>query len=183
MRFVRLLLAAATLLGATSCAEAAANSAGVFVSVSPATVNAGAKTQVQGSCGENVNSATVSSTAFGSVTLAPVGGVLTATVTVAPKTPKGTYGVRLACPTGSQAMTTLTVLNSSASAGANAPGPNTGGGFLAGNEAPADRTPVVWLALGLTCLLAAAAVAVRTQQQPWPRRARGRPAKPHGEPR
>jgi hypothetical protein len=148
-----------------------ANSAGIFVQVNPATVSAGARTQVTASCGDNVNSATVSSTAFGSQTLQPTGGVLATTVTVTPDTAPGTYGVRLACPTGSQATTTLTVLGGG-SQSATAPGPGTGGGFLAGNEDPdgqasqtADRTPLVWLGAGVGFLLAAAAVAVRARQR------------------
>lgn len=172
------LLIAAALSGAAGCAEAVANSAGIFVQVNPATVNAGAQTQVTASCGDNVNSASVSSTAFGSQTLQPVGGVLATTATIAPDTAAGTYGVRLACPTGSQATTTLTVIGGASSA--KAPGPGTGGGFLAGNEdpgglasEPADRSPLLWLGAGLGCLLAAAAVAVRARQ-----RATVRPAPP-----
>jgi len=165
MRFVRVLLTAAALLLATACADASANSAGVWVRVSPTTITAGYQTQVQASCGENANAATVSSPAFGSHTLQPVAGVLSAKVTVPATTPKGTYDVRLACPTGSQATTTLTVLGTSIN-GQSAPavrGPGTGGGFLAGSDGPADRTPVIWLGLGLSCLIAAAAVALRAK--------------------
>lgn len=174
------LLAAAALSGAAGCADAVANSASVWVSVSPATVNAGFQTQVTASCGENVNSATVSSTAFGSEDLRPTGGILSTTVTVVPNTAAGTYGVRLACPTGSQATTTLTVIGGGTK-GASVPGPDTGGGFLAGQadsgeqansgeqgdqaSAPANRAPVVWLGAGLGFLLAAAAVAVRNRHK------------------
>ncbi len=163
MRFVRLLLTAAALLGLTACAEAVANAAGVWVTVNPATITAGSQTQIQASCGDNVNSATVSSVVFGSRTLQPVAGVLTTTVTVPPNTAKGTYGVRLACPTGSQATTTLTVLNAGTPSGTAVPGPGTGGGFLAHNEEPVDRTPLVWLSAGLGLLLTAAAVAARAK--------------------
>jgi len=162
------LVTAAALSGVAGCADAVANSAGVWVSVSPATVNAGAQTQVTASCGENVNEATVSSIAFGSHTLQPVGGVLATTVTVSPETAPGTYGVRLACATGSQAMTTLTVIGGTPSS--KVPGPNTGGGFLARNpdqaalpDTPADRTPLVWLGVGLGFLTAGALVAMRTR--------------------
>jgi hypothetical protein len=182
MRFVRLLLTAAALLGATACAEAVANAAGVWVSVSPATVNAGAQTRIQASCGENVNSATVSSVVFGSETLQPVAGVLTTTVTVPANTHEGTYGVRLACPTGSQAMTTLTVLGAGKSSAGAIPGPGTGGGFLASNEAPVDWSPVVWLGVGLSLLVTSAVVAVRTNAvvlaRPARRRAHRRKAGP-----
>lgn len=169
-RMIGALVTAAALSGVAGCADAVANSASVWVSVSPATVNAGAQTQVTASCGENVNEATVSSIAFGSRTLQPVGGVLATTVTVSPETAPGTYGVRLACATGSQATTTLTVIGGGGSPSAKVPGPDTGGGFLARNpdqatpaSSPADRTPVVWLSVGLGFLVAGALVALRTR--------------------
>ena len=171
-RGIGALLTAAALSGAAGCAEAVANSAGIFVQVSPATVNAGFQTQVTASCGESASSATVSSVAFGSETIQPnAAGVLATTVTVTPETAPGTYGVRLMCPTGSQATTTLTVIGGG-SPSASVPGPGTGGGFLANNDdpaaqasEPADRTPLVWLGAGVGFLLAAAAVAVRTQKR------------------
>jgi hypothetical protein len=169
-RMVGALVAAAALSGVAGCADAVANSASVWVSVSPATVSAGAQTQVTASCGENVNEATVSSIAFGSHTLQPVGGVLATTATISPETAPGTYGVRLACATGSQATTTLTVIGGSTSPSAKVPGPNTGGGFLANNpdqaalsSSSADRTSLVWLGVGLGSLIAAALVAMRTR--------------------
>jgi hypothetical protein len=147
-----------------------ANSDSVSIQVNPTTVNAGGSTQITANCGENVSSATVSSTAFGSQTLQATGGTLTATITVMANTPSGKFGVRLACPSGSQATADITVV--AATPGASAPGPGTGGGFLAGNDdsgsqasQPADRTPLVWLGAGLGCLLAAAAVAVRTRHR------------------
>jgi hypothetical protein len=177
-RMIGALVTILALSGVAGCADAVANSAGVWVSVSPATVNAGAQTQVTASCGENVNEATVSSIAFGSHTLQPVGGVLATTATISPETAPGTYGVRLACATGSQATTTLTVIGGTASPSGKVPGPNTGGGFLARNpdqardqdqaelaSAPADRTPLVWLGVGLGFLTAGAIVAVRNKQR------------------
>lgn len=188
-RIIGALVAAAALSGVAGCADAVANSAGVWVSVSPTTVQAGAQTQVTASCGENVNEATVSSIAFGSHTLQPIGGVLATTATISPETAPGTYGVRLACKTGSQATTTLTVLGGGASPSAKVPGPNTGGGFLARNpdarnpdqaddpeqagdaeqavlsSSAEDRTPLVWLSAGLSFLMAAALVAWRARQK------------------
>jgi hypothetical protein len=151
----------------TGCAPPPANAAGVWVRVSPTTVTAGYQTQVQASCGENANAATVSSPAFGSVTLQPVGGLLGATVPVPANTPRGTYDVRLSCPTGSHATTTLTVLNTVSGPGQPAPamrGPDTGGGFLANNDAPLDRASMIWLAVGVGCLVAAAAAARRAKR-------------------
>jgi hypothetical protein len=164
MRFVRVLLTAAALLLSTACAQASANSAGVWVRVSPTTVTAGNQTEIQASCGENANAATVSSSAFGSVKLQPVAGVLSTKVTIPASTPKGTFDVRLDCPTGSHATTTLTVL--ATSVGQPQPsvrGPGTGGGFLADHDQPADRSPLLWLGLGLTCLIAAAVVTLRAK--------------------
>jgi hypothetical protein len=157
----------ALLFGSTACAQASANSAGVWVRVSPTTVTAGNQTQIQASCGENANAATVQSPAFGTVALQPVNGVLGAMVTIPASTPRGTFDVRLDCRTGSHAVTTLTVLNTAKvpSQGQTMRGPGTGGGFLAnGGGEPANRTPMIWLGAGLACLLVAAAVMLRTKR-------------------
>src|SRR3954451_6010143 len=72
-------LAAAALaaLGAAAFAAPAAAATGVWVSVSPSTITTGNQVAVTGSCGENVNSATVRSQAFtGEVTLSPNNGIL-----------------------------------------------------------------------------------------------------------
>jgi hypothetical protein len=147
-----------------------ANTDAVFVQVNPTMANAGSQVQITASCGENVSSATVSSTAFGSETMQVTNGTLSASVTIPANAPGGQIGVRLACPTGNQATTTITIVG--ASPAASVPGPNTGGGFLAGNEdttevasEPADRTPLVWMSVGLASLVAAGVVAVRTKQR------------------
>ncbi len=112
MRFARVLLAtAAVMCSGAACTDAAANTAGVWITVSPATVNAGSQVTVRANCGDNVNSATVKSTAFGEVTLQPVNGQLSTQATIPADKPKATYEVRLSCSTGSRASTTLTVLN------------------------------------------------------------------------
>jgi hypothetical protein len=180
MRFVRVLAALAGLLVIAACGQGTSNSAGVWVRVSPTTVTAGYQTQIQASCGENANAATVTSPVFGSVTLQPVGGVLSTTVTVPSTTQKGTYDVRLSCPTGSQATTTLTVLASGSPAqGLGVRGPDTGGGFLArGGEAPADRTPLLWLGVGVGCLVAALLLWTRRAPRAVPRKALLRPRPP-----
>jgi hypothetical protein len=174
MRFTGVLLAtAAVICSGAACTKAAANSAGVWVTVSPATVDAGSQVTIKANCGDNLNPATVKSTAFGEVTLQPAAppadNVLMAQVTVPSDTPKATYDVRLACSTGSKASTTLTVLNAvtvtpRATYATHATlGPNTGGGFLAHGGGPADRSPFVWLGIGLTLLVAAAAMTIRTK--------------------
>jgi hypothetical protein len=166
MRFARVLLAtAAVMCSGAACTDAAANSAGVWITVSPATVDAGSQVTIKANCGDNVNSATVKSTAFGEVTLQPIDGKLSTQVTVPPDTPKATYDVRVTCSSGSRASTTLTVLNATTVQAKATLGPNTGGGFLARGNGPEDRSRFVWLGVGLTSLLAAAAVAVRTRRR------------------
>jgi hypothetical protein len=171
MRFGRVLFAtAAVLCSGAACTDAMANSAGVWITVSPATITAGFQVNIRASCGDNANQATVTSAAFGTVTVLPVNGVLSAQVTVPADTHKATYDVRLSCPTGSRATTTLTVLNTTTAPTA-APatlGPDTGGGFLARAGESADRGPYVWLAIGLSSLLAAAAMTVRARRRSHP---------------
>jgi hypothetical protein len=151
-----------------ACTEAAATSAGVWITVSPATVDAGSQVSIKANCNDDLNPATVKSTAFGEVTLQPSDNVLMAQVTVPPDTPKATYNVRLDCSTGSRASTTLTVLNTPSvtpRAASATLGPHTGGGFLANSSGPADRTPFVWLGVGLTSLIAAAAMTIYTRRR------------------
>ena len=172
MRFAGVLLAtAAVMCSGAACTDAAANSAGVWVTVSPGTVDAGSQVSIKANCSDNLNPATVKSTAFGEVTLQPAGqpagDVLMGQVTVPPDTPKATYNVRLSCSTGSNASTTLTVLNTVTVTPRPTTratlGPNTGGGFLANGSGPADRSPFVWLGIGLILLVAAAAMTMRTR--------------------
>jgi hypothetical protein len=168
------LFTAAALFALGAC-DGAANSAGVWVRLNPATVNAGSQTQITATCGQNVNTATVTSTAFGSVTLQTSSTVLSATVTIPPSTPKGAFEVRLTCPGTGTANTTLMVVSAATAQGqgqaSNAPGPNTGGGFLAHQPAgadartPPDRSPLVWLAVGLSSLLTGAALAIRNKRR------------------
>jgi hypothetical protein len=162
-RAVVALFALGALFTTAACSPASANSEGVWIKVSPTTVHAGNQTQIQASCGGTVSAATVASSAFGTVTLQPVAGVLGATVTIPANTPRGTHDVRLACPGGARATTTLNVLNTAAVPGQRMPGPDTGGGFLAQGQEPTDRAPFVWLGLGLACLIAAGVVALRTR--------------------
>lgn len=165
MRFVRMLLAVAGLLALAACSQSTMNAAGVWVQVSPSTVAAGGQTQISASCGENANSATVSSPVFGSVTLQPVAGMLGTTVTVPADTMRGTYDVRLECATGSTAITTLTVLGAGeGSANPTMHGPNTGGGFLATGGGGIDKGQWIWLGAGVACLIAAVALSVRAKR-------------------
>lgn len=110
---------------------APARAAGVFVQVTPSTVEAGFSVNITASCTDNTMPATVESDAFGTVTLQPQGGQLTAAALVPAQTRAGTYRVRLNCPDGRTAITMLNVVN------AKRPprGPATGFGGASGGDA------------------------------------------------
>ncbi len=176
MRLVRILLAsAAALIGATACSDAVANSGSVWVEVTPASVAPGSAVTIRANCVENSSPASVMSIAFGTLALQPTNGLLSGQALVPPDKDKGSYDVRLSCPSGSSDNTTLVVLGStptqvpatqpSATLEAATLGPHTGGGFLAngGSGQPAERGPLVWLGIGLGSLTAAAAMTVRSK--------------------
>jgi hypothetical protein len=167
MRSVRALLTTVVALlagiGVTACTGAAANAAGVWVQVTPSTIQPGSAVGIRASCGEDLNPATVTSTVFGSVTITPVNGLLTATVQVPEDALPTTYDVRLMCQTGSKATTTLTVLKAAAVPPPPAVGPHTGGGFLA--RGGGSGLDVPWLAVGGVALAGAIAVGVRSRRR------------------
>jgi hypothetical protein len=179
MRSARVLLAlaaagSAVMLGMAGCSDAAADSAGVWVSVSPSTVRRGSTVSVLARCGGQTGPATVSSPAFGTVTIQPVGGELSTTVQVPPTAEPGTSTVTMTCHTGATATTALTV-DRPPTAVTNEPivtnsdrptmGPHTGGGFLASGDGGLNRVSLAWLALGVSAILAAAAVSVRSRRR------------------
>ncbi|HZN76863.1 MAG TPA: hypothetical protein VFC00_34995 [Micromonosporaceae bacterium] len=127
MRALRSLAALAVAGGTVLMGAAPAHAVDVFVEVNPNTIQAGYAVVIRASCGDSVNPGTVKSDAFGEVTLVHQYGFLTATVTVPTNTRPRGYTVKLTCPTGSSATTTLWVV------GMPAPtrGPHTGGGWLA----------------------------------------------------
>jgi hypothetical protein len=168
MRSARALLTTAVALlaglGVTACTGAAANAAGVWVQVSPSTIQPGTAVGIRASCGDDLNPATVTSKVFGSVTITPVNGLLTATAQVPSSTLPGTFDVRLVCATGSKATTTLTVLKTAtAPPPPPAMGPHTGGGFLANGGRSGLNRP--WLAVGGVAFAAALAVGVRHRRR------------------
>ena len=123
------LAGAATLLVGPAPAHAQA----VFIEVNPSTVLAGFTVSLRGSCGTNTDPAKVQSEAFGTVTLQPENNFLVGQATVpANKAPRG-YTVRLTCPTGGSATTTLWVISATAQP---TRGPNTGGAYLAHQGGP-----------------------------------------------
>lgn len=110
-----------------------AQAASVWIQLKPSSVLAGYQVTITASCQDNNNPATVKSSVFGTVTVSPYNGILSATVTVPAATPEGGYDVTLTCKTGSSAITTLWVIEQTQSAPVPpyGSGPHTGGGFLA----------------------------------------------------
>lgn len=128
-------------------APAAAAVSSIFVEANPSTVPVGDEIAIRASCDDNLKSATVSSGLFGSVTVAPKYGFLTATQTVPSGTSPGDYGLDLRCPDGKTATTTLHVVAHVAPSR----GPATGGGGMA----PGRNAPVLF-GTGLAIIAAAA---------------------------
>jgi hypothetical protein len=124
------LLAALLGLAGVLLTTAPARAADVFVEVNPSTAQAGTMVGIRASCSENSTPATVESPAFGTVTVQPQAGLLTAAAMVPGGTAAGTYRVRLNCPDGKNASTTLNVV----AAGQPSRGPATGFGGGAGDD-------------------------------------------------
>jgi hypothetical protein len=176
VRSIRILFAAvgvfALLGGASACGQLKeANAGGVWVEVTPSTVDAGSSVALRANCGDNSVPATVTSTAFGTVTVQPDLNLLTAKAEVPAQTKDGAYEVKLACRSGSIATTTLRVVGSKATA-APSIGPHTGGGFLANRGRSGLAGPEIWLIGGAGALAAAGALVAITV-----RRRRHRPAR------
>ena len=145
-------LAALAVLAPAAPAGAAS---GVWVTVNPSTITAGLQVGISGSCGENVNTASVSSGAFTSpVSLTPMNGLLNATTVVPQSTRAQGYAVTLSCASGNTASTTLWVVSNATPSH----GPATGGGGTAhrGSE---------MLAAGIAALLGAGALGVATRRR------------------
>ncbi len=137
---IRTTIVSATVAGALLAGAVPAHAVDVFVEVSPQTVQAGFSVAIRASCGDTVNSANVKSDAFGEVMVIPQNGFLIASVGVPPDKRAGNFVVRLTCPSGRTATTTLVVL------AMNQPtrGPQTGGGALAnGGGDSATRTLLI----------------------------------------
>lgn len=109
---------------------APARAADVFIQVNPSTVEAGFLVGIKASCTDNTMPATAESEAFGTVTLQPQGGQLTAAAMVPAQTRAGPYRVRLNCPDGRSATTMLNVVNAKRPTR----GPATGFGGAAGGD-------------------------------------------------
>ncbi|MDG4783368.1 hypothetical protein O7614_27310 [Micromonospora sp. WMMD961] len=122
------------LIGAFVLMSAAPARAGenTFVEVTPNSAQAGSRVTIRANCDNDNNSrqASVHSDAFGSVTLRPDRGFLTAQASIPRDKPAGDYQVDLRCENGQAASTTLTVLNMASPS----KGPATGGGGTAGGR-------------------------------------------------
>jgi hypothetical protein len=106
---------------------APARAASVFVETNPSTVSAGDEIGIRASCDDNLKAATVTAEPFDTVTVSPRYGFLTATARVPATTKSGDYRVRLSCPEGSTATSTLHVIAKVRPSH----GPATGGGGMA----------------------------------------------------
>ena len=112
---------------------APASAAAIYLEVNPSTVPAGDEIGLRASCDDNLKAATVTSGLFGSVTVTPQFGLLTATVRVPAGAAAGDYRLDLRCPGGSTASATLHVVAKVEPTR----GPATGGGGTApGHNAP-----------------------------------------------
>ncbi len=159
-------LAAVSACGEPANQAQASNRAGEWIEVVPSTVSAGSLVQIRAKCEDNTTPATVTSKAFGTVTIQPQYGVLFKEVQIPPRTAEGANNVALRCRSGAQATTTLWVVAKSPDRPTT--GPHTGGGFLANHGGAnhggdgIDRLagPVGWLAGGAITLMAAAVTGV-----------------------
>jgi hypothetical protein len=149
--FVAVLFVAVLFVPVVFVDAPAARAAAVFLETSPSTVPAGDEVGLRASCDDNLKAATARSALFGSVTVSPRYGFLTATVPVPSSARPGDYRVDLLCPDGKTASTTLHVV-----AKVQPPrGPATGGGGTAG-----DGSAPLLIGSGLAVIAAGLALAV-----------------------
>ena len=133
MRSVRMLLGVTLLALAGGCTQAnASNRSAVWVEVSPSTVQAGELVAIRAACAGDSQSGTVRSAAFGTVTVTPKMGYLSAEVQVPPNAAVGQHDVKVTCPDGQTATTSLTIVAPTPTSQPTV-GPHTGGGYL-GND-------------------------------------------------
>jgi hypothetical protein len=128
-----------------------AQAASIFVETSPSTARPGDQVGLRASCTDNLTAATVTSSPFGTVTVQPRFGFLTATVSVPTTTRVNDYRVALKCPDGKTAHSTLHVVARVEPTR----GPATGGG----GTAPGRSAPML-IGGGLTALVAGTVLAV-----------------------
>jgi hypothetical protein len=159
-------------------AQQPAQAAAVWIQVKPSSVMAGYQVTITASCQDNTNPATVKSSVFGTVTVTPYNGILTAVVTVPATVKEGGYDVTLTCKTGSSAITTLWIIETpTTTEPLPVTGPDTGGGFLAsaqGGSGPLLLGSAGLLAIGLALGIGVVVVGARRRarrHKVWWRRA------------
>jgi hypothetical protein len=127
------LVASALGLSVLCCGAAPASAAAIYVETNPSTARVGDEIGLRASCTDNLKDATVTADPFGTVTVKPNFGILTATTLVPETTKVGDYPVKLTCPDGQTATSTLHVVANVEPS----QGPATGGGGTApGRSAP-----------------------------------------------
>jgi|tagenome__1003787_1003787.scaffolds.fasta_scaffold20278654_2 hypothetical protein len=130
---------------------APAQAAAIFVETTPSTARPGDQVGIRASCTDNLTAAIVTSSPFGSVTVQPRFGFLTATTRVPTSVRPADYRVTLRCPDGKTATTTLHVVARVEPTR----GPATGGG----GTAPGRSAPML-IGGGLTAVTAGLVLAV-----------------------
>jgi hypothetical protein len=130
---------------------APARAASIFVETNPSTARPGDEVGLRASCTDNLTPASVAGSPFGTVTVQPRYGFLTATTHLATTTRVGDYRVTLKCPDGKTATSTLHVVALIEPTR----GPATGGG----GEAPGRSAPML-IGGGLTAIVAGLTLAV-----------------------
>ena len=176
MRSIRVFFGTVGLLAvlgwASACAQPRESAAtGVGIDVTPQSVDAGSFVALRADCGDNSVPGTVTSRAFGTVTVEPFLNMLKAEVEVPARTSEGMYDVNLFCANGTTATASLRVGSKGPTAEPSM-GPHTGGGFLANRGRNGLTGPVIWLVGGAGALVAAGALGGITV-----RRRRHRPAR------
>lgn len=133
----------------------AAHAAATYLELNPSTVPVGDEVGLRASCDDNLKSATATSALFGTVTVAPQYGLLTATVRTPSGTRPGDYKIDLHCPgaTTVSASATLHVVAKVEPAR----GPATGGG----GTAPERYAPML-IGSGLAVFVAGLALGFLT---------------------
>jgi hypothetical protein len=173
MRPIRVLFATVGLLAVLGWASACerppqeTSASGVGIEVNPQTVDAGSFVALRANCEDNSVPATVTSGAFGTVTVQPKLNTLTAEVEIPAQINEGAYSVNLVCPSGSTATTSLQVSSKGTTTAEPSMGPHTGGGFIANRGRSLLTGPVIWLIGGAAALVAAGAlgaIAVRRRR-------------------
>jgi hypothetical protein len=130
---------------------APAQAASIFVETNPSTAPAGDEVTLRASCTDNLAPATVTGGPFGTVTVQPQYGFLTATARIPTTTKVGDYQLKLTCPDKKTATTKLHVVARVEPS----QGPATGGG----GTAPGRSAPML-IGGGLIAIVAGLALAI-----------------------